>query len=115
MKKLVLASLIVGLLAGCSTTRKDTDINTNGDIVLNGENIGSAPAPKVPALPDNLSRKAQALPPIVDRTLAGQQQSAVEADRAYNSVAHQLNAVIDAWECVRKSLNDGVDPEECFK
>lgn len=114
MKKIVLLAAIA-LLSGCVSGREDIDIATSDDIVIDGENLGSAPAARVPQLPENLARKAQALPEITDRSLAGQQRSAVEADRAYNSVAIQLNAVIDAWECVRVSLNDKTDPEECFK
>lgn len=110
---MVLAPMIA--LSACATPKPDVDIATAGDIVINGENLGSAKAAEMPALPENLARRALPLPPLTDPTLAGQQRSAIETDRAYNGVATQLNSVLTAWECVRKSLNDNVDPKECFK
>lgn len=114
MRKTVLIALL--LLSGCVTPKPDVEIATNGgDIVIDGESVGESPPPKMPALPENFARRAQPLPPLTDPSLAGQQRSAIETDRAYNSVASQLNSVISAWECVRKSLNDNVEPKECFK
>lgn len=104
------------MLCSCATTAiKTPDINMGNDIKIDGESIGEAPAPKVPELPANLRKKADRLPELTDRTVEGQQKDAMETDRAYNSIAFQLNAVIDAWECVRSTLNDNKDPKVCFK
>ena len=69
----------------------------------------------MPALPDSLAKKAGRLPPLTDPSVAGQQKDAAATDRAYNDVSHQLNNVIDAWNCVREALNNEKDAKACFK
>lgn len=113
--RLYLIAAATLLLSACGPSVNTPDINTGGDIIIDGQSVGEAPAPKIPDLPENLKKKAGRLPALTDRTVEGQQKSAIETDKAYNAVAFQLNAVIDAWSCVRKTLNDKKDPEVCFK
>ncbi len=115
MKKYLIV-LALGLSA-CKTlpTPPLPDINTPDDIVIDGEHIGSAPAPKMPELPSNLAQKAHRLPDLTDATPKGLQDDAARTDRAYNDVAHRLNNIIDAWNCVKKALNDGTDAAKCFE
>jgi len=83
-----------------------------------GSNQGTAPGVKpvqVPALPAELSKKAEKLPPITDNTMGGQVTEGVNSDRAYNAVAHQVNALIDVYVCVRETINNNRDPQTCFK
>lgn len=83
-----------------------------------GSNQGVAPGVKpvqVPALPEPLAKKAERLPPITDNTMGGQVTEGVNSDRAYNAVAHQVNALIDVYTCVRNTINKGDNPENCFK
>lgn len=112
MKKFILCAAL--LLGACAHTGA-ADISTDGTIVIDGQDIGKAAAARVPDLPAPLAKKAQALPPMDDPSLSGQQIAAMEADRAYNGVAHQLNAVIDAWHCVQQSMNDNEKINKCFK
>lgn len=100
MKKLLVLPLILFLTA-CATT-------DNG--------AGSLAKPvQVPELPANLSKKADRLPPITDNTMGGLTIDGAETDIKYNTVAHQLNNLIDVYECVRVSMNEKRNPEECFK
>ena len=77
--------------------------------------LGLAPPAEMPALPNAMSQKAKRLPPITDPTMGGQVISGVETDRAYNRVAEQLNAIIDAWECVRIGMNEKKEIKSCLK
>lgn len=80
--------------------------------------FGTGPGVKpvqLPPLPENLSKKAEPLPPITDPTMGGLVRDGVKTDRMYNDVATRLNAVIDVYQCVRKAVNDKKDPESCFK
>lgn len=76
--------------------------------------LGIAPPPEVPVLPDNLKQKAVRLPDITDPTLAGAHIEGAMTDRKYNDVAIQLNQLIDIYECIRVSLKDRKDPKICF-
>ena len=115
MKKFMIIAAAL-TLAGCST--KDgagPDINSGSDIIIDGETIGKAPAPKVPELPASLAKKAERLPDLTDPSVPAQQADSIATDRKYNSIAFQLNNIIDAWSCVKKALNDGEDAKKCFK
>ena len=61
---------------------------------------------QIPELPAELAIKARSLPPITDNTMGGTQIQGAQDDAAYNAVAHQLNKVIDIYNCVRKSINN---------
>lgn len=100
MKKiLVLPFLLV--LAACAHT---------------DDGAGSLAKPiQVPELPASLSKKAERLPPIQDNTMGGLVIDGAETDMQYNSIAHQLNNLIDVYECVRVSMNEKRNPEECFR
>lgn len=92
------------MLAGCATGPATPD-------------LGSAPPAQMPDLPDALKKRAQPLPPITDATLGGIHKDGMNTDMAYNDLAHRYNAVLDAWECVKKGLNER-DPEateRCLK
>lgn len=71
-----------------------------------GKETGLAPAVQVPALPMNLSQKAEPLPPITDPTMGGLVQANVDTSRQYNAVSFQLNKLIDLYECVRDAVNN---------
>jgi hypothetical protein len=120
VKKFILIIAAALSLSACATPKdvlklpRPAQIGTTTEIVINGETVGKAPAPKVPALPDALARKAGALPPLTDPSVAGQQKDAADTDRRYNDVAHQLNNVIDAWFCVKDALNEEKDAKACF-
>ena len=114
MKKVLVT--IMGCLALSACAHGPTvDVNTSDDIVVDGQTIGRAPPPKMPELPPALSQRATRLPDLTDNTVSGLQADAIETDRRYNDVSHQLNSVLDAWECVRTALNSGKDAAECFK
>lgn len=120
MKKIILLACVV--LSGCVTTPKDVlklprpaEVGSKTEIIIDGQSVGKAPAPKVPALPASLAKKATALPPLSDPSVAGQQRDAIATDRRYNDVAMQLNNVIDAWKCVSTALNGEKDAMACFK
>lgn len=120
MKKIIVMAVAL-TLSGCMTPKdilklpRPAEIGSSTPIVIDGTTIGSAPAPKMPALPDSLSKRATALPPITDATVAGQQRDAIATDRRYNDVSRQLNSVIDAWGCVLDALNNEKDATACFK
>lgn len=99
MKKLVLASLL--LL--CSCGHDDVHVMP-----------GVKPV-ELPALPSNLAVKANRLPPITDNTMGGREVVGAADDQAYNSVAHQLNTVLDLYNCVRDSINNKKTAEGCLK
>lgn len=83
-----------------------------------GSNEGVGPGVKpvqVPALPESLAKKAERLPPITDNTMGGQVTEGVNSDRAYNTVAHQVNALIDVYTCVRETINNNRNPQTCFE
>lgn len=66
---------------------------------------GLAKPPTIPELPASLAIKAKALPPLVDNTMGGSQIQGASDDEAYNTVSHQLNKLIDLYNCVRDSFN----------
>lgn len=67
---------------------------------------GLAPAVQIPPLPENLARKAKALPASDDLTMGGQVKDNTHNIREYNSVSTQLNHVIDVYNCVMYSVNN---------
>lgn len=100
MKKLLVLPLLL-VLSACAGKNDD---------------VGSISKPvQVPELPANLSKKAESLPPIKDNTMGGLTIDGAETDIKYNGIAHQLNNLIDVYECVRVSMNEKRNPEECFK
>jgi len=99
MKKLILPFLL--LLSACG--------HDNAHVVP-----GVKPV-VIPALPANLSIKAKRLPDIKDNTMGGREVIGAADDQAYNSVAHQLNKVIDLYDCVRDSINNKKNAEGCLK
>lgn len=98
MKSKILAILLVASLSACKTTSPDT---------------GLGYSPQIPELRPELATKAKALPPITDNTMGGSQIQGAQDDMQYNSVAHQLNTVIDIYNCVRTAINNRKDIREC--
>lgn len=96
MKKLVIAAAL--LLSACA----------------HGPDVPPSTPVAMPALPPELSKKAEKLPPITDNSLGGIQNDAVETDKKYNTVSRQLNAVIDAWACVKEALATQKEVKTCF-
>lgn len=90
MKKIILAFFL--LLTACGTTHQDT---------------GLARPPEIPELPDNLAQRATSRPQLIDPTLGGLMEQAADDDAAYNARAHQVNNLIDLYNCVRDSINNG--------
>jgi hypothetical protein len=99
MKNLLIPALAVMMLSACATTKTPAP------------DVGVAPPPQMPELPETLSRKAERLPDIADRSLGGLHRDGVNTDAAYNELAHRYNALVDAWGCVRQALN-ARDPSE---
>lgn len=66
---------------------------------------GLAKPVRIPDLPTALATKATSLPPITDNSMGGIVLHGAEDDMQYNNVAHQLNAVIDIYNCVKESIN----------
>ena len=112
MKKIAIM-LVMGL-CGCATIHTP-NISSTTPIVLNGQTIGSAPPPQMPALPANLAKKAGPLPPLTDGHQATILKDLGTTSSMYNDVASQLNNVLTAWGCVRDSLNNNSDAAKCFK
>jgi hypothetical protein len=110
--KRILPLLLILSLGACTTI---PDISTDGDIVVGGDNLGSAKPVRMPDLPDNLKIKAKRLPDLTDTSVTANQLDAVDTDIKYNNVAFQVNALINAWECVMKNMNDNKDASSCFK
>lgn len=71
-----------------------------------GKETGLAPQVQIPPIPENLARKAGSLPPNTDATMGGQVQDNTQNIKAYNSVANQVNNLIDLYNCVRESINN---------
>jgi len=69
----------------------------------------------VPALPPELAVKAKQLPPITDNTMGGREVVGASTDQVYNSVAWQLNKLIDLYNCVRASINNKMTSKVCSK
>lgn len=86
MKKTVLVLL---LLSGC-TTPIDTGLVTGV---------------RVPAIPENLAQRAEALPPSSDTTMGGQVLDNTRNIKKYNEKAFQVNDLIDLYNCVREAVN----------
>lgn len=76
---------------------------------------GLAKPIQVPELPSNLAVKAKALPPITDNTMGGLVIDGANTDMKYNEVAHQLNNVIDLYNCVKISINEKKDIKTCLQ
>ena len=77
--------------------------------------VAIAPKPvQMPALPESLAKKADPLPPITGTDVKDLIRDGVETDSKYADVRSRLNAVIDAWACVRASINDGKEPTDCL-
>lgn len=101
MKKFLLVTVASLLLVGCSKPW-----------------LGDLPDTKpiqAPDLPVELSKKAEALPPIIDNTMGARELDAAETDRKYNEVAHQTNALIKFYDCVKDSVNNKKDIKQCLK
>ena len=100
MKRLIIIASVL-FLSACATTEPAT---------------GLAKAVQVPELPLELSRKATRLPDIKDPTFGGIIKDGIETDQQYNAVSYQLNTLIDLYVCIRKSINQEVDPQTtCLK
>jgi hypothetical protein len=67
---------------------------------------GLAPQIQVPPLPENLAKKATALPASADVTMGGQVKDNTANIQEYNAKAFQLNDVIDLYNCVRDAINN---------
>lgn len=101
MKKLIIIAAIV--LAGCGQ-KPPLD-------------VGVAPPAKMPELPRVLQQRAERLPNIEDRSLGGINRDGITTDMRYNDLAYRYNAIVDAWSCVRNSLNERSTEaiDKCFK
>lgn len=104
MKKLFIVAAAAALLAGCQTTQDVPD-------------LGTAPPAKMPDLPDTMKRKAERLPDMTDPSLGGVHKSGIDGDTAYNELALRYNALVDAWDCVKKGLEarDEKLTQQCLK
>ena len=75
---------------------------------------GLAEQIKVPDLPETLAEKAKPLPPLTDTSMGGLVVDGTNSDMQYNSVSHQLNSVIDLYNCVKPSTNEKKDITNCL-
>lgn len=105
MKKILLALAMLAALGGCKTTN-DPDLE-----------LGEAKAVQVPELPAVLAKRAERLPDITDPSMGGIQLDGIHTDKQYNEVAHQTNALIDVYNCVRDAVNarDASKVSACLK
>ena len=87
MRKLILAVLLITV----SCTKPDTGLTTSV---------------QVPPLPENLAQRAGKLEPLSDTSMGAQVTDNTFNIRQYNSVANQLNNVIDLYNCVKDSVNN---------
>ena len=69
---------------------------------------------QIPDLPSNLAQKAGPLPPLKDPTMGGLVEDGTNTDMQYNSVSHQLNNLIDLYNCVKTSINEKKDIKTCL-
>jgi hypothetical protein len=76
--------------------------------------LGLAVPPAMPDLPQQLAKKAEPLPPLTGTTLADREKELSSTEQAYNEKGTQLNALIDAWNCVKVSLKNRTDPSKCL-
>jgi hypothetical protein len=70
---------------------------------------------RIPEMPSNLAVKAKPLPPITDNTMGGLVIDGTNTDMKYNEVAHQLNNLIDLYDCVKLSINEKKDINTCLR
>jgi hypothetical protein len=97
--KYLLLSIASLALVGCTTTKEPT---------------GLAAPVRIPELPSNLAVKAKPLPPITDNTMGGLVIDGTNTDMKYNETAHQLNNLIDLYECIKVSINEKKDINKCL-
>lgn len=104
MNKTLMAAFVSAslLLSGCATTNKL------------GTQAGVAPV-NIPALSENLTRRATRLPDITDTTMGGREMAGVQSDKQYNDLAFRYNAILDIYQCVRLTINNNKDPKTCLK
>lgn len=69
-------------------------------------NVGMAQPVQVPEMPVELSTKATRLPDITDPSFSNIILDGADTDIQYNSVSHQLNNLIDFYNCVRIAVNE---------
>lgn len=112
MKKLIAAMCLSLTVSACVSV---PDISTDADIVVGGDNLGSAKPARMPDLPASLKTRRGQLPPLTDTSPRGQQLDAINTDIAYNAAAFQVNSLISLWECVMVRINDNKDSSECIK
>ena len=103
MKKILFAAAALTMISGC---KHAPDLE-----------LGEAKSVQMPELPAELSRRAERLPDITDRTMGGVQVDGIETDKKYNDVAHQNNALITFYNCVRDAVNgrDASKVSNCFE
>lgn len=99
MKRLIILSML--LLSACGEEK-----------VLN---VGITAPPEIPALPDDLSKRAGKLPPIENGKLDTIILDGARTDAIYNDVAHRLNSLQDLYNCVRISHNTNKPYSDCKK
>lgn len=104
MKKTIPLIIVMTLLSGCNTTNQPL------------QGLGVAKPVQIPELPPELSKKAEALPPITDPSPEGIQKDGVATDIKYNEVAFQLNNLIKVYDCVKEAVNntDSDNIDECL-
>lgn len=79
------------------------------------QQTGLARPPALPELPLVLKTKATALPPLEDSSMGGLVISGSKDDKQYNSVAHQLNTLIDTYDCIKENYNKEKDLKTCLQ
>jgi len=75
---------------------------------------GLAHSVQIPDLPTSLAQKAGPLPPLKNTSMAALVEDATNTDIQYNSVSHQLNSLIDIYNCVKTSINEKKDIKTCL-
>ncbi len=98
--RILIAILLAGALSACSSDK------IHIEKLKAVPDVGEAPAVKVPALPDNLRRRAARLPDLTDGSPKGVMRDGAQTDAQYNDLAFRYNAVIDAWSCVADAVNN---------
>ena len=76
---------------------------------------GLATHVQIPDLPSNLAQKAGPLPPLKDPSMGAQVEDATNTDMQYNAKAHQVNNLIDLYNCVKTAINDNKDIKACLQ
>lgn len=77
----------------------------------NNRETGLAHNVQIPPLPAAIATKRTQLPPNNNTSMGGQVKDNTSSIRGYNSAAHQVNSLIDYFNCVRESINNKKEPK----